>query len=65
MAAGLVALKVAKLAGQGNLLFVLQRLVAKHQHSVLVHAGLDRRDLRRGKRARGIDPTGTLSNGMR
>ena len=33
------------MAGEGELLLVGDVLIAEHQHGVLVHAGLDRRNL--------------------
>src|SRR5258708_21662690 len=45
MARAAVGLERAELTGEGELLFVAQILVAKHQHRIFVHAGLNRGDL--------------------
>jgi hypothetical protein len=41
----IVTLKFTELPGEIDLLLVGQRLVAKYQDGVLIHAGLDRGDL--------------------
>ena len=50
-----VALELAKMPGKIDLLLIAERLVAEHQHRVLVHAGLDCRCFRRGQRFAAID----------
>ena len=55
VAAGAVALQLAELAREGELLLVGDVLVAEHQHGVLVHAGLDRRDVVAPERLAAID----------
>jgi len=45
MAGRLVALQLAEMPGERDLLRVAEILVAEHQHGVAVHAGLDRGDL--------------------
>jgi hypothetical protein len=50
-----IALKLAEVAGEGDLLIVGDVLFTKDEDSVSVHPGLDRRHLRGAKRAAAVD----------
>src|SRR6516165_11564982 len=51
-----VALELAEVAGEGELLLVGDVLLAEHKNGVLVHAGLDRRHFHGAERATAVDP---------
>ena len=55
VASGVVALELAKMPGKVDLLLIAERLIAEHEHRVLVHAGLDRRCFGRRQRFAAID----------
>ena len=57
---GRIALELAEMAGEGDLLFVGDVLLAEDENGVLVHAGLDRGDLLGAERLAAVDP-GDLS----
>ena len=44
-----------RLMGEGELLLVVELLVVEDEHGVLVHAGVDGRDLVRGQRLGQVD----------
>ena len=53
--AGRVVLQLAEMPGERELLFVGDVLVGEHQHGILVHACLDRRDLVAAERPAAVD----------
>src|SRR5207248_5109898 len=55
MTRGAVALQLAEMTAEGELLVIAEALVAEHQHRVAVHAGLDRGDLVGRERLAAID----------
>jgi hypothetical protein len=56
VAGGRIALELAKVAGESDLLFIGDVLLAEYENGVLVHPRLDRHHLLGVQRAAAVDP---------